>query len=94
MNNDLISRSALKKAICFDEPISLDETWEQLYDAVVKAIDNAPTVERPQGEWVYNDYGNGCGNWHCSECGTIIFMCKNSNNNFCPHCGAEMKTPN
>lgn len=41
---DLISRSALKKAICIDEPISIDETWEQLYDAVVKAIDNAPTV--------------------------------------------------
>lgn len=35
---------ALKKAICIDEPISIDETWEQLYDAVVKTIDNAPTV--------------------------------------------------
>lgn len=45
MNNDLISREALKKAICIDEPISIDETWEQLYDAVVKAIDNAPTVD-------------------------------------------------
>lgn len=45
MNNDLISRSALKKAICIDEAINADETWEQLYDAVVKAIDNAPTVE-------------------------------------------------
>lgn len=45
MNNDLISREALKKAICIDEPISIDETWEQLYDAVVNAIDNAPTVD-------------------------------------------------
>ena len=42
---DLISREALKKVICLDEPISIDETWEQLYDAVVKAIDNAQPVE-------------------------------------------------
>ena len=45
MNNDLISRDALKLEICVNTPISIDETWEQLYDAVVKAIDNAPTVE-------------------------------------------------
>ena len=47
--------------------------------------------ERQQGEWVYNSYGNGCGNWHCSECGIIIVMCKNSHNNFCPNCGADMR---
>lgn len=47
--------------------------------------------ERPQGEWIYNSYGNGCGNWHCSECGVIIFMGKNANKNFCPNCGADMK---
>lgn len=45
MDGDLISREALKKAICLDEIISVDETWEQLYDAVVKAIDNAQPVE-------------------------------------------------
>ena len=44
-SGDAISREALKKTICLDEIISVDETWEQLYDAVVKAIDNAPTVE-------------------------------------------------
>ena len=44
-SGDLISREALKKEICVNTPISIDETWEQLYDAVVKAIDNAPTVE-------------------------------------------------
>lgn len=47
--------------------------------------------QRPQGEWIYNSYGNGCGNWHCSECGIIIIMCKNSYNNFCPNCGADMR---
>ena len=41
----LIDADALKKAICIDEPISIGETWEQLYDAVVKAIDNAPTID-------------------------------------------------
>ena len=52
MKNDLISRSALKKAI--------DDYAEKRQDTllwqadVMDIIDNAPTVEpeRPQGEWV------------------------------------------
>ena len=43
-SGDCISREALKKEICVNTPISVDETWEQLYDSVVKAIDNAPRV--------------------------------------------------
>ena len=60
MNNDLISREALKKAICLDEIISVDETWEQLYDAVVKTIDNAPTVEIPCNQIIW-EQGYECG---------------------------------
>ena len=71
MNNDLISRSALKKAIENLIGYSLS------YEAILNAIDNAPTVEiptelckgcrflkdcetceeklRPQGEWIEVD---------------------------------------
>ena len=56
---DLISRDALKKAICIDEPISIDETWEQLYDAVVKAIDNAPTISDRYAEGYAQGYIDG-----------------------------------
>ena len=47
-SGDLISRSALKKRICCDEAIFYDETWEELYDAVIKAIDEAQTIKFPE----------------------------------------------
>lgn len=79
-----------------------------IYDAW-ELIDNAPTViwcsetpeglplmdlrERPQGEWIYNDYGNGCGNWHCSLCGCMPYYANDIHTlNFCPNCGANMHT--
>lgn len=51
MNDDLISRSELKKAldwIISNPYIELDIDRE-----IMKTIDNAPTVDaRPQGEWI------------------------------------------
>ena len=44
MNNDLISREALKKAIT-------DNGYSHYFE-IFEIIDNAPTVERPQGEWI------------------------------------------
>lgn len=48
MNNDLISRSALKKTL-------IENEWINGIDSggLENIIDNAPTVEeRPQGEWI------------------------------------------
>ena len=54
--------------------------------------------ERPQGEWIYNQYDENAriGNWHCSFCHNICYEMKlaHDNYNFCPNCGAEMETPN
>lgn len=69
---------------------TLEDIEEQYRKGLEKGLSEWET-ERPQGEWIYNSYGNGCGNWHCSECGVIIFMGKNANNNFCPNCGADMR---
>ena len=48
---------------------------------------------RPKGEWMYNDYGNGCGNWHCSVCDHMPYYATKYMRflNFCPNCGADMR---
>ena len=56
----------------------------------------------PHGEWKYVQYdGNAnIGNWHCSECGRVVFdyirhlyksYSKKPYYNFCPNCGADMR---
>ena len=47
MNNDLISRSELKKVInnVVDEEIGIDEKWAKGLKYSLNIIDNAPTVE-------------------------------------------------
>ena len=78
MNNDLISRSALKEAFkkkCCCE-ISLD------------LIDNAPTVERPHGKWLPNYISQFTNPGRsCSLCNKTVEFSEN----FCPNCGADMR---
>lgn len=53
--------------------------------------------KRPQGKWEYVQYdGNAdIGNWHCSECGRIVYLLTKTGKkpyyNFCPNCGADMR---
>jgi len=104
MNNDLISREALKTTI--DKFIGyLDE---DMIERIKIAIDNAPTVEqRPHGKWedksIYEQFGNPPRNFIRSE----EFRCSNCQNlpvktivngclvfcltEFCPNCGADMR---
>jgi hypothetical protein len=58
------------------------------YVLTAEEIDNAPTVERPQGEWVPN-YTSQFMNpgRQCSLCGKVVEFSEN----YCPNCGAEMK---
>jgi len=97
MNNDLISREALKKAI-------EEYKYCGFYDKLIEIIDNAPTVDtteqeenaynegyahgletkRPQEEWLkYGDHA-----WKCSKCNCSVYV---RTRNFCPDCGAKMK---
>lgn len=52
---------------------------------------NAPTVERPRGEWIDRSDGGRIRypfweRYECSKCGA-----KSENTNFCPNCGADMR---
>lgn len=75
----LIDADALKEAVSKHPLIDFTD------DDIFELIDNAPTVERPQGEWLIE-----CGNtfhFSCSQCG-----CAGSQwDKFCRHCGAKMQ---
>lgn len=81
MNNDLISRSALKKDI-EENSIILEGVRAIEVDCVKVLIDNAPTVTPKQGKWrVYE------GTITCEECGTEV----DEITPFCAWCGADMR---
>ena len=97
MNNDLISREALKKALksncdtlCNDKNTSWCEHCCPLND-FEDLIDDAPTVEeRPTGEWIDRHKENR-GNV-CSFCNESL-PCTDEydyQTNYCPNCGAKM----
>lgn len=54
-------------------------------------IDNAPTVEeRKHGHWIVRtDFGNGCREIRCSQCGETGFW--RTQPFYCPYCGAIME---
>lgn len=94
MNNDLISREALKNHIIdiFDEEVKHDKKWAMGLKYSLKIIDKALTIEeRPQGEWIkwnFKTFG-AMGDWEykCSNCEKVY----GGEYNFCPNCGAQMK---
>lgn len=102
MNNDLISREALKEEINKKRIVGRFNT--------IQIIDNAPTVEaytpeqvkelvdlnkklseeRPQGEWIYTPNIIGLSEYEgitCSICGNDSV----GDFNYCPNCGANMR---
>lgn len=105
MNNDLISREALKKAI---HSSSLSSNREWLLMDLDEIIDNAPTVEeksyamgyqdgledvldgiRPQGKWIYHS-DDYIAFYTCDKCGSAGDI----QDKFCRNCGANMRGEN
>ena len=79
MNNDLISREALKKEFCKDIMGGLN--WERI-------IDKAPTFEQ-KGDWIFCEGVTTQGSLKCSVCEWLDF--RKAYFNYCPNCGAKMK---
>ena len=91
MNNDLISREALKNTAKIK--LGDDITSITILKLFEELIDNAPTVEltRPRGKW--KDYSSdGCSfQATCSVCGIRNDIPPIDTANFCPYCGADMR---
>ena len=101
MNNDLISREALKEKMREADAEAID--YEMLVVMYEKLVDNAPTVElkmgrmvngiiipveRPQGEWERDDeHSITFDLFKCSQCG----FWGHTHFRFCPNCGAGMR---
>ena len=87
----LIDADALIKESC-EIKLTSDEAYHCVIgrEKVLELIQNAPTVERPTGEWYYS-----CQNgWHCSICQQIVkdmpTVMGKANFDYCPNCGAKM----
>lgn len=83
---DLISREALKEEIVkLCERINANNGITVPTLAFTRIIDNAPTVESKQGEWIntspYDDNG---------ECSLCCYLSKKYYK-FCPNCSVKMK---
>lgn len=80
---------------------SLDATFEETAKscAIRSAIEELE--ERKTGRWEFVSYGDGLGNYHCSECRAIAssYFVGNLVNRhweykltkYCPNCGAKME---
>lgn len=86
---ELISRERL-----IDEVVAIAKTSESDWRGVKFSareikffIELQKTVEsRPKGKWQKDI---GC--FECSNCGWIITAGEEEINNYCPHCGADMR---
>ena len=94
----LISEQAVIDRITrwYSDMLETGKEQEDLIE-VIKAI---PSAEPKTGhwEWVQYDSNPNIGNWHCSECRTIIpHMPEETDNTpiykWCPMCGAKMVEP-
>lgn len=89
---DLISRSALKKQFsneclhnCYYCKLAKWDKEGSCYNCGL--IDNAPTVERPQGEWIHKEFDPFLKEYgQCSNC-----LQRERVGNFCRNCGADMR---
>ena len=92
MENDLISRSELLKEIRnkieqYEDNLSLSKLSFEYCEML---INNAPTVEQPQGEWIKEGAG-----YKCSRCGerndyAYDECLQKFTDRFCPNCGTAM----
>ena len=62
---------------------------------LIDAINDEPTVERLQGEWImedkpYGGFGDSVLAITCSICKTS-YVYRDTTHNFCPNCGADMR---
>lgn len=101
---DAISRKAACDAIRkyksgVSDPSAYDKGFDEGIDTAIAEIGHNVSSVSPQqrtGRWELVRYDGLIGNWHCSECRTVIpHMPEETDNTpiykWCPMCGAEME---
>lgn len=96
--SDLIKRSDAIKAI--DELPNAYNGWSDAYDKayIIGTLEEVPSADRPQGEWIYCEDEYGIDGYRCSNCGRHIpwdyqhkFINFIDDYHTCPFCDARMK---
>ena len=97
MSEDLIRRSDAIIAIRerLDSPHMQNALQQGACLSILRAIENAPTIEPKRGRWIRTFDGNEW-YWYCSNCKNEwyeddLYMGGNEFPNFCPNCGADMR---
>lgn len=95
MQNDLISRSRLHKALQREESIIVKGLPYVRTDAVLAKVSMAPSVAVAKvvvhARWKYNPPTDTlCGSYSCTACGFISFDHRVNECEYCPRCGAKM----
>ena len=99
MQNDLISRSALRKLYSGWIPqlaLPEDERDKKAIKICIAVLDEAPTIDpeslRPKGRWEEHHTSRyGAPAYVCSCCYDIWESVQIKNMQFCPSCGAKME---
>ena len=99
-SGDLVSRADVVREFIqlFGDiqDISDIEEWADVCETTVNEI---PSMDTIQGEWIKTVDGNGWNDWYvlkCPFCGATIEdkQCRLWEYNFCPHCGERVKGDN
>ena len=93
MSKDTIYRQAAIDAfdcsisgVPFESMIYVSEYADKMISRI-KALPSAPP-ERKKSKWILKPYIYGVA--YCSECDYAQYI---NNTNYCPNCGADMRTP-
>ena len=104
---DAISRQAVLDIIAFEDKWLFDANGHNAnthiafsgLESRVKALPSVSPQQRTgRWEWVQYDYNPKLGNWHCSECWSVVMECVDKNEKsyiplykYCPQCGCKME---
>ena len=95
---DAISRQAVLDAF-WKLNVELSPTAIWTIQNMVKDVPSVTPQQRTgRWEWVQYDYNPKLGNWHCSECRSVVMECVDKNEKsyiplykYCPQCGCKME---
>ena len=100
--DDAISRQAVKETIFEQgsaEKLEIDFAKLLLLQRAIKSLPSVtPQPKTGHWEWIQYDYDPKLGDWHCSECRSVVIECVDKNDKggiplykYCPQCGTKIQ---